>query len=79
MHWWIQGVLGTRAPSQIDFFHFHAGFGKNLIKQERIQLNANHLLAESMGYIKFEGMQIFYFDLDVTFTLMYELDLINDL
>ena len=36
-------------------------------------------LAESMGYIKFEGMQIFYFDLAVTFTLMYELDPINDL
>ena len=49
-----------------------------LLQQERIQSNANHLLAESMGYIKFEGMEI-YFDLDVTFTLMYELDLINDL
>ena len=34
--------------------------------------------AESMGYIKFEGMWIFYFDLDVKFTLMYELDLINN-
>ena len=48
-------------------------------KQECIQLNANYLLAESMGYIKFEGMYILYFDLDVTFTLMYELYLINDL
>ena len=43
------------------------------------QSNANHPLAESMGYIKFEGMQIFYLDLDVTFTLMCDLDLINDL
>ena len=50
-----------------------------LNKQERIQSNANHPLAESMGYIKCEGMQIFYFDIDVTFTLMYDLDLINDM
>ena len=27
-----------------------------ILKQERIQLNANHPLAASMAYIKFEGM-----------------------
>ena len=27
--------------------------------QERIQLNANHPIAESMGYIKLEGKKIF--------------------
>ena len=42
------------------------------------QSNANHPLAESMGCIKFEGIYIFYFDLDMTFTLMCDLDLIND-
>ena len=30
-------------------------------------------------YIKFEGGRYFYFDLDVTLTLMCDLDLINDL
>ena len=45
------------------------------MKQEYIQSNTYHPLAENMGYIKFEGMWISY--LDVTFTLMYELDLIN--
>ena len=49
------------------------------MKQVVFQSNANHPLAESMGYIKFEGMQIFYFDLDMTFTMMCDLDLINDL
>ena len=29
---------------------------RQIIKQERIQSNANHPLVESMGYIKFEGM-----------------------
>ena len=48
-------------------------------KQVAFQSNTNHPLAESMGYIKFEGMQIFYFDLDMTFTSMCDLDLINDL
>ena len=47
--------------------------------QVAFQSNASHPLAESMGYIKFEGMYIFYFDLDVTFSLMCDLDLINDL
>ena len=28
----------------------------NVMQQERIQLNANHPLAESMGYIELEGM-----------------------
>ena len=32
-----------------------------------------------MGYIKSEGMYVFYFDLDVTSTLMCDLDLINDM
>ena len=27
-----------------------------VLKQVAFQLNANHLLTESMGYIKFEGM-----------------------
>ena len=49
------------------------------IKQVTFQSNANHPLAESMHYIKFEEMYIFYFDLDVTITLMCDLDLINDL
>ena len=34
-HWRIlggEGCLGTRAPSQSNFFHFHAVFGKNLAK-----------------------------------------------
>ena len=53
--------------------------GELFIKQECIQSNAYHPLAESMGYIEFGGMWIFYFDLDVTFALMYELDLIDDL
>ena len=55
-------------------------FNKNcfLNKQESIQSNVNHLLAESSGYIKSEWMYIFYFDLNVTFVLMYELYLIND-
>ena len=48
-----------------------------LAEQEAFQSNANHPLAESMGYIKFDGMYIFYFDLDVTFTMMCDLDLIN--
>ena len=30
-------------------------------------------------YIKLEGKKIFYFDLDVTLTLMCDPDLINDL
>ena len=47
--------------------------------QVAFQSNANHPLAESMGCIKFEGMWIYYFDLDATFTLMCDLDLINDL
>ena len=47
-------------------------------KQVAFQSNANHPLAESTGYIKFEG-KIFYFEIDVTFTLMCDLDLINDL
>ena len=29
---------------------------QQFFKQERIQSNANHPLAESMDYIKFEGM-----------------------
>ena len=29
---------------------------KRLVKQVAFQSNANHPLAESMGYIKFEGM-----------------------
>ena len=29
---------------------------EEICKQERIQSNANHSLAESMGYIKFEGI-----------------------
>ena len=49
---------------------------KVYIKQVAFQSNANHPLAE---YMKFEGMLIFYFDLDVTLTLMCDLDLINDL
>ena len=52
---------------------------EEICKQERIQSNANHPLAESMGYMKFEGIWIFYSDLDVTFTLIYELDPIYDL
>ena len=47
--------------------------------QVAFQSNANHPLAVSMGYIKFEGMYIFYFDLDVTFTLMSDPELINEL
>ena len=47
--------------------------------QVAFQSNANHPLVESTGYIKFEGMYMFYFDLDVTFTLMCDIYLINDL
>ena len=53
---------------------------RTIMKQQvAFQSNANHPLAESMGYIEFEGIWIFFFDLDVTFTLMCDLDLINDL
>ena len=39
------------------FFRFFMPFSvKNVAKQERIQLNANNPLTESMGYINTEGM-----------------------
>ena len=31
-HWQIKGALGTRAPSQYKFFHFHAVFSKKFAK-----------------------------------------------
>ena len=34
---------------------------------------------DNIDDIKLEGGRYFYFDLDVTFTLMCDLDLINDL
>ena len=34
------------------------------------QLNANHSIMDSMGYKILEEMLIFYFDLDVAFTLI---------
>ena len=49
------------------------------INKNAFQSNANHPLADSMGCIKLEGTQIFFFDLDVSITLMCDLDLINDL
>ena len=36
-------------------------------------------LLNSMSYIKLEEMKIFYLDLEVTLTLICDLDLINDL
>ena len=51
----------------------------NTTTTSSISVECKPPLAESTGYIKIEGMQIFYFDLDVTFTLMCDLDLINDL
>ena len=60
-------------------FVFH---GSKLYNKNAFQSNANHPLADSMDYMKYmklEGMYIFFFDLDVTFTLMCDLDLINDL
>ena len=37
------------------------------------------MLKQVKFYIKLEGKKIFYFDLDVTFTFICDLDLINDL
>ena len=50
-----QSLGHTNIIGQIKFLIFMFFF-KKITKQERIQSNANHLLAESMGYIKFEGM-----------------------
>ena len=52
---------------------------QTILGQVVFQSNANHPLAESTDNIKFEVMYIFYFDLDLTFTLMCDLDLINNL
>ena len=49
------------------------------MNKNAFQLNANQLLADSMGYIKLERMLMVFFDLDVIFTLMCDLDLVNDL
>ena len=49
------------------------------INKNAFQSNANHPLTENMSYIKYEGCRYFYFDLDVTFTLMCEPDFIHDL
>ena len=46
---------------------------------QHLTYNNTVTLAESMGYIKSEGMYVFYFDLDVASTLMCDLDLINDM
>ena len=40
---------------KVAWFNYYILYQTN-VKQERIQSNANHPLAESMGYIKFEGM-----------------------
>ena len=61
------------------FFEMRKKSQKKFQEQVALQSNVNHPLAESTGYIKSEGMLIFYFDLNVTFTLMCDLDLINDL
>ena len=80
-----ESVLGIRPHSEhlVEKYTQRLCYGwwnRNLSYQQvAFQSNANHPLAESMGYIKSEGMWIFYFDLDVTFTLMCDLDLINDL
>ena len=64
----LHSTLFPQVSQQNTKVHFHINLkgGSNLLfgqlflktawKQECIQLNTNHPLAESMGCIKFEGM-----------------------
>ena len=42
------GVLGTHAPSQSNFFHFHADFG-NILPNNRFLAQTQGLVPPSLG------------------------------